>query len=171
MSDELRNWMSELISPELKTQIKSRQQSLVSNSSPLPLELQRLTSEIDALPVYWDMGGVLALRPSGEVIMFSWDEPTDLQTVHDAVIRNLALFQASKRYPELQALAPSRPPDARECSYCKGTGYPSALENSGIENVVCHCGGLGWLPNEEAESSRLLSGQTQGPTFTIDSGT
>jgi hypothetical protein len=160
--------MSELISSELKTQIRSRQQSLVSNSSSLPSELLRLTAEIDALPVYWDMGGVLALTPNGEVIMFSWDDPTGVQTVHDAVIRNLALFQASKRYPELQSLAPSRPPDAHECSYCRGTGYPSALENSGTENVVCHCGGLGWLPNEEGESARLLSEQTEGATFKID---
>ena len=47
--------------------------------------------------------------------------------------------------PQLAALQPERPPGARDCSLCKGTGYIKR-DHTG-RGVVCpECGGLGWKP-------------------------
>jgi len=106
-----------------------------------PLDLRAIVAEVQLLPAMLDMGGCLGLRPNGEVASFMWDEPYTLRPETDNRIRNMAYYRASLKHPALAPLVPRRPADAVDCSYCAGSGrFP------GFDQVVCYCGGLGWLP-------------------------
>jgi len=53
--------------------------------------------------------------------------------------------QGVKKYPELAALIPARPEEARDCDSCRGTGRIEALPQ-----IICRCGGVGWIVPGEA---------------------
>jgi hypothetical protein len=98
----------------------------------------------------------MAIRPDGQVIWIDYDEPHRVRPVEDDRERNLGLFQGSRRDPDLGFLVPPRPPDAVDCTDCKGTGrpaFPKGYEHL-AEKVVCSCGGLGWLPVSSASPAR-----------------
>lgn len=138
--------MKVIPSRELEAQIAARVQAILSDSSPDSADLRKVASETNALPLHYGLGGGIALRPTGEVVEFFWDSPRDTKEVCDSRLMNIALSQGSQKYPELEVLVPPRPSSASVCSYCNGTGYPSSALNSKIENIVCYCGGLGWIP-------------------------
>lgn len=110
--------------------------------------LRRIGVELNALPLLIDMGGCCALRPNGEIISVSWDDITDVQIETDKRLRNIVLFEGSKKYKGMEVLAPKRSVDALECPHCKGTGILELSRELGITepNIKCYCGGLGWLP-------------------------
>lgn len=110
-----------------------------------PPELQRLVAQENVLPLYGDMGGVLTIAADGEIRSFLWDDTLHGQIEFDPRIQNVALFQGSKKYPELEVLI-EKPPDAQVCSYCQGSGIAPFAEELGKESIVCYCGGLGWVP-------------------------
>jgi hypothetical protein len=114
----------------------------LSDSSPDPLRLREVVRQSNVLPVFLDIGGCFAIRPSGEVISFEWDNETEIPVETCPRIRNLAFCQGSKKYPALQEFLPARPPEAVGCPYCGEKGdLPEPLDK-----VVCYCGGVGWLP-------------------------
>ena len=133
-------------SEEVSSEIRARIEDIISDFSSDTSSLRSITAELNALPVYLDGGGGLALKPNGEIVEFSWERPEDAQPINDLRIINIALFQGSKKYPELKSLLPHRPPNATVCPYCQGTGYPTSALGSNIENIVCYCGGAGWVP-------------------------
>jgi hypothetical protein len=133
-------------SKELGAEIVARIQAILSNSSTDNAEVRKVATETNALPLHYGLGGGMALRPTGDLLEFSWANPRDTKEVDDPRLMNIALFQGSKKYPELEALVPTKPSNATVCPYCKGTGYPTSALNSNIENIVCYCGGLGWIP-------------------------
>ena len=100
-------------------------------------------------PVTNSFESVLAVTATGDVV---GSEFTDFRTRHsvtDPRERNWILFEASQRYPELRHLCPVRQPGDLTCAQCAGTGklpLPSELDN-----LVCGCGGLGWVPAETGE--------------------
>ena len=98
------------------------------------------------LPLFNDFMGCWALDMDGRLVFFAWEEPEELEPVSehpvDAVGANAALALGSVRFPALAAIRPVRPTDAVPCATCDGTGRLVGLP----ENVVCSCGGLGWLP-------------------------
>ena len=51
------------------------------------------------------------------------------------------LLSGAKRYSALAGLVPTRPSSAEACEQCSGRGHFESHPN-----VVCNCGGLGWLP-------------------------
>ena len=133
-------------------------QDFISESVPDPLNLQRLAAEEMVLPLSVDMGGVVALSANGDIVSFPFginasgnivafpfdgDEPPRVES--DRRIRNIALFQGSKKYPELKGLI-SKPDNARVCPYCGGTGVEPYAAKLNTDNIVCYCGGLGWIP-------------------------
>ncbi len=113
---------------------------------------RRACAEAHALPLYLDWTGCLAIRPDGEVIYI--DESCEVKEVDDERVRNLALFQGSRRDPDLRCLVPPRPPDATDCPDRHGTGKLPFRGNHAhlAEVVVCSCGGLGWVPASPAGS-------------------
>ena len=129
--------------PELADRIRTLLAEYLADSSPDPLDLRSVVAKFDALPLTLDMGGCLAIRADGEIISFQWDEPHDARVEQNAHWRNVALYQGSLKYPELSPLVPPRPTDARPCEHCAGV---AAIRAQGIKNIVCYCGGLGWLP-------------------------
>ena len=115
-----------------------------ADSAPDPLGLRQIVKRSHVLPLFLDMGGCFAVRPSGEIISFGWDTPDEIRVETNPRIRNLVLYQGSKKYPALRGFVPLRPSDAVECPHSKGKG--ELPEPFGQRNFVCYCGGLGWLP-------------------------
>jgi len=99
-----------------------------------------------ALPAVADTGGCLALAPTGEVVMWTWKAPSSVEAVTDQQLAHAAIFQAAKKYSELEPFLPLRGPDAMDCPCCGGTGLVRGLPEDLAKSVVCSCGGSGWLP-------------------------
>lgn len=94
------------------------------------------------LPLYIGWMAALGIRPDGTLVR--WDheeEPESVKTLADPYLARLALCQGAKRYPELEQLIPTRPPQAETCAPCGGTGALEAHSNT----LICECGGAGWL--------------------------
>ncbi len=106
--------------------------------------------EHQVLPLMSDMGGFYALRHSGEVVSYRWDQGVHADSISPTIetdprIRDIALVAGSADYPFLAPLLPARTPQSRTCSACNGMG--TVLNDSKpIEGVICQCGGLGWIP-------------------------
>src|SRR4030095_9280849 len=102
------------VAPEISKTIESTLEAHVNGSEPLLvkldpfLDLRQLAAEWRILPVVLDMGGCYCLRSDGEVFSFIWDEPHQLRTEGEERIRNLVLFQAAKKFAELELLMPDR---------------------------------------------------------------
>src|SRR5262245_25367448 len=93
----------------------------------MPDGLPELARRLDVLPLTWDMGGCMALRPTGEIVAWMWDEEENVSLREASLDRNRALFQGAAKYPALVPFLPSRPSDATTCPHCKGSGKVSGL--------------------------------------------
>ena len=132
------------ISDQLSDRIADLMQDYPNRTDALP-DLCELVVQENVLPLYCDMGGVLTIGVNGEIRSFLWDDILHGQIEFDPRIRNLALFQGSKKYPELKLLI-EKPEDACVCEFCNGSGVaPGAIELD-TGGIVCYCGGLGWVP-------------------------
>jgi len=120
--------------------------TLPSQGIRMPDGLPDLARRLDVLPLTWDMGGCAAIRPSGEIVTWAWDEEANISVENAPLERNRALFQGAAKYPALLPLLPPRPVDAETCGQCKGTGKGSGLPEAFPGQFVCSCGGAGWLP-------------------------
>lgn len=110
-------------------------------------EIKQLAIKENALPLFIDIGGVYAIRTNGEVIVIPWKEDEgQTLVIEDKRIRNTVLFQGSKRYPELERLTPVKALNAQTCPVCHGTGIEPFSARHNLNNIVCYCGGLGWVP-------------------------
>ncbi len=134
-----------VLSADLAAAVKHRLDTFLTDAVTDPLNLRAVVAKFGALPLVTDMGGCIALRPDGAIVTFAWDEPHAFEVVVDDRLRNVALYQGSLKYPEITALVPSRPADAIDCPHCGGAGTPLLAGNT-IPNVICFCGGLGWVP-------------------------
>jgi hypothetical protein len=114
----------------------------LADNEPDPTDVKRIARRHHALPLLLDMGGCIALRPSGELIGFLWDSPDELSVESNTQMCHVARAVGTRRYPEISGLAPVRTPQSRTCPACKGTGSI----RPDLPNVVCSCGGLGWVP-------------------------
>ena len=126
--------------------IESRLKEFLAD--PVYSAYHKVVARFGALPLDLDWNGTFALRRDGEIILYMWDPPHDLRVEKDPRLRNTALHQGSLKYPELKPLVPVKPITAPECLSCKGTGIHPQAVKLGLNNIVCFCGGLGWLPPE-----------------------
>jgi uncharacterized protein (TIGR02996 family) len=108
---------------------------------PYDRQVRILAAKYQVLPLLFDMAGWFALGRDGEVVSFQWDEPDSVRKEQDPRVRNIALYQGAKKFPELRLLLSPKPTWSRTCPTCGGTGTPLSLPE-----IVCYCGGLGWLP-------------------------
>jgi hypothetical protein len=111
-----------------------------------PSGVGEVAAEVGALPLILDFGGFCGLRRDGTFIEVPWDEPARATEVTSHRMRDTALKSGSERYPFLAALLPRRSSNARTCPQCGGTGVHPLAATSGA-NIVCWCGGLGWIPD------------------------
>jgi hypothetical protein len=77
----------------------------------------------------------------------SWDELVEPEKER---ICNTVLFQGGTLYPELQLPIPIRAISDPACPYCCGSGRAPNSET--IENLICYCGGLGWIPRQSDQA-------------------
>lgn len=133
------------ISDELSRRISESIENYAVEHASDPPELLQLAIQEKVLPLYRSMADVVAINASGDVISFLWDDTLHGQIEFDPRIRNIALFQGSKKYPELAVLI-EKPEDFRVCPHCGGSGKDPYAEKLNVDNIVCYCGGLGWIP-------------------------
>lgn len=95
-----------------------------------------------ALPLYVGWTETAGIRADGTLVRWVTEDVTNTQELADSTWVNLALVQGAARYPQLRSLIPSRPATARTCDGCNGAGTLPGLPT----NVICCCGGIGWLP-------------------------
>jgi len=133
------------LSPSQRERVQRRMAEFLEDSAPIQAHARRAAARAQALPLFLgDWFGVIALRLDGEVIWVPDEgEPGDIKVIQDERFRNLGLFQGTKLHPDLAFLVPTRPVDAIDCPTCGGMGKLKFHEN-----VICSCGGLGWLPRK-----------------------
>jgi hypothetical protein len=124
-------------------------ETLLAGFRGMPTEL-RVAGRHGALPLMTDFMGCWALTMSGQLAFIPHDAPEGLELVTDrphpaeATGIRVALAVGSRRYPALASIQPVRPADAVACAACDGTGRLPGWP----ENLLCACGGLGWLPRD-----------------------
>lgn len=123
-------------------QIQKRIDELRENPSNLSSEERKIACSFNALPIYPDWSGFIAIRPD-ESLLFCTEQGCVENDV-EPEWQLIALVRGSKQYPELKSLLPKRSSDAIECIDCKGTGT-AIIDGQDLKNVICgKCFGLGW---------------------------
>jgi hypothetical protein len=92
------------------------------------------------LTVFGTLGTFFVLGRNGDVLI-----DRDEGVLHRAnpEEREFAYVQAARRHPELRHLAPNRPPSARTCRACSGSGEITLKD--GRHTVCCTtCNTRGW---------------------------
>lgn len=130
---------------------KQKLNEFLAEPKDFPRELCDLLKSHQLLPLLNDMGGCLTLRADQKIISFPWDNPWEMVEEKDLRIRNIALFQGSKKYDELLALISEQSLASQQCPDCKGTGEAPVPIEIQASNFVCFCGGLGWVPRQPDE--------------------
>jgi|SRR5205809_4631610 len=110
-------------------------------------ELMRISRLHHVLPLWTDWVGCIALQPTGYLVFIAWDDPEKIEALgaagdQDRRMAHTARAQGSKRFPAISGLAPVRDDSARVCPSCGGSGKLASVP----DNIVCECGGLGWVP-------------------------
>jgi hypothetical protein len=108
--------------------------------------IAKTVREMNALPLWSDWSGGVAIRPDGELIGFLWDEPDSIKVETDPHLRFLACVVGSERFPALTYLKPQRTVEDRDCASCSGSGVIPGFESR--KSIRCYCGGSGWLPSD-----------------------
>jgi hypothetical protein len=124
---------------------KALSEFLATGASEEPIEAHQLATRHDVLPIWNDWVGCIALRPSGELVFVPWEEPNTVESIpdtpQDRVMVHAARAVGGRRFPSISGLTPTRDAKAQECPTCNGVGRPPNIP----ENVICQCGGLGWI--------------------------
>jgi hypothetical protein len=122
---------------ELPSSVRAKLDALLRSGSDEERKVARATN---ALPVYFDLGGALAFTPGGVLLRYNWEAEQAAPEKDDRWLI-LAAVSAAEKYPDLRKMLPERPPTAKACSLCSGTGRVFWLK------AFCgNCCGLGWMP-------------------------
>jgi hypothetical protein len=128
----------------LKEQIQIRIGELLASTDEDPADLRGVARSLEALPICPDMSGCIAIRTDGSLVFYEWDSETCSDDIEPS-FRLVALVCGSEKYPELTALLPTKPENARPCELCIGTGKV-VFEGQVWNNCFCgNCSGLGWM--------------------------
>jgi hypothetical protein len=127
LNDDLRQVITELIQTS-------------NYFNPLP---ENINDGEKVLQLYPSGLGWYGINLDGDIVSTNGEMPLKLEKENDSVLINVALYQATKKHPELSSLMPIRGKDDLTCHYCNGTGeHPLAKQI----DILCYCGGLGWIP-------------------------
>jgi hypothetical protein len=111
-----------------------------------PLPHQLVLLQLRVLPLLFGIDGGHGIRIDGEIIKYLVEDPQAWEIESDERIRKIALFQGSKLYEEMGELLPRRDSTSQVCPQCNGSGTPPGISSQEQGNVICYCGGLGWIP-------------------------
>ena len=130
-------------SPSLAVRTRDRIRERIREFESKEDLLNRAARELNLLPLSpGEDDRWYGVRPDGDLISFSPNEPHEPVEVDDIWRRAAELSHASERYPELEALVPPPPLSCRTCPRCGGSGLVRRDNNE----VLCSiCEGLGWL--------------------------
>ena len=113
--------------------------TLLRSDGPASDEERTVARTTNALPVYSDWSGSLAVTPDGEVLFYD-SESGQVTPVTDDAWSIVAAVSAAQKYPDLRDMLPDRPPTAKSCGVCSGTGRQMPGK------AFCgKCSGLGWI--------------------------
>lgn len=122
-----------------------------------------------ALPLTADWGGYWGLREDGSVVFVDYEDPLAWKLEMNPRWRNVALFRGSLRYLELSELVPERGVEDVTCPDCMGSGRLPIAERLELDNLICGCGGLGWVPGnnpwDEVPRSEAAREDPRGPKW------
>ena len=137
------------ITPESSNKISELIQKFANHPQDLThtKNLQETVAKLDALPMAFNFD-CYAIKPSGKIIVFEVDNSNSFEVETNPRIINTVLFQGIKKFSELKELMPVRSADDIDCSACNGTGVNPIAEKLKTENIICWCGGLGWIPKD-----------------------
>ena len=105
-----------------------------------------LSQELGALPLFFSLYAYVLLLPYGTVVSTGHTpDELDFDTTEHGLITALAF--AMSRWPVLASFIPSRPDDAIDCYFCKGTGKTGTIVGSNPPRFcTCSlCAGLRWV--------------------------
>lgn len=105
----------------------------------------RAASAIGHRVVFTDWVGIFTIDGAGTPYFSERTDLADRAEVEDVRLRNLVRHLAAVRYPDLTRFEPVRSADDYDCPSCRGTGQLRLPPNT-RGNIICTCGGLGWLP-------------------------
>jgi hypothetical protein len=101
-----------------------------------------------ALPLLIDWTCTIGITPDGALLEWSTDNDNPwLKEVSDQRGARLALARGPRLFPGVAPLMPVRDPSAVDCPHCAGAGVTPLA--SKMPNLVCFCGGLGWVDPSE----------------------
>src|SRR5262245_45579543 len=112
----IRNWnkcLALVVEKQLKELLEKRNEKYT-----FLVEAARATG---GLPVYCDMGGCLTITTERQIVAYDFETQV-IEAVIDEKSQRLALITAGENYKELESLLPSKPPGAKKCTECDGTG-------------------------------------------------
>ena len=119
----IENWNNDLAAAvrRLISEVVSGRANPFGRDSADPLGFNRAAAQVTGgLPCWSDMGGFLAITPSGSIVGYAHQEK--VEEVLDEKWRRIALAAAARMYPELSELLPARPEKSITCRECSGTG-------------------------------------------------
>ncbi len=116
-------------------------------------EVQSLARREQLLPIYRDWTGFIGINSEGRLFFVDTEEQSSPKVLDSPAFAHVALAQSRVHFPALAPLVPRRAADSRDCPSCGGTGQVVIGGHAIAENVVCACGGLGWLPANVAAST------------------
>jgi hypothetical protein len=147
----------------LAAQIQKRIDELRANPKGISANELKIASSLNALPIYPDWSGFIAIRPDESFLFYSEDGLVEKYVEPEWQL--VALIRGSKKYSELESLLPKRSTDASECVDCDGTGQ-AVFEGQQLDAVICDkCFGLGWVDgniNTLSEKARARLHATPG---------
>lgn len=87
--------------------------------------------------------GRIFLDEEGRLFLVGHEEGLiEKSEVRDKRLHHFYMVEASRRFRELERLAPTKGPNDSTCDLCGGTGIAAGVAAS----VRCQCNGTGWMP-------------------------
>jgi len=129
----------------MRAAIEKRLKEFLASSDPRLKYHQEAARKHGFLPLYAGWLATLGIRPDGSFVRWEQeDDPETITELSNPYLQRMAICEGAKKYPELRALLPPRPDTAETCNKCDGTGTMR-----GLSDFVCHCGGAGWIIQDE----------------------
>jgi len=126
-------------SAELAARVSAHVAAILNEPHSHPSSEVEATRRTKGLPVYGDLGGIIALTLSGEFVSHNPESET-VTPVQESLWQDVALASLVKHYPDLCELLPDRPGGASVCPSCSGCGWMMG------GRLFCRrCRGLGWV--------------------------